>query len=99
LLRLASGAALFIGDAAMIGNPHFTLVHAPALYTVHGMADFADLSLMSKCGDCVHFSRKAKGAAQGRCLEFARRMQGREGAVLRASQQACRAFKWATTKP
>jgi hypothetical protein len=81
----------------VIGSPHLTRVHSSELeralaYTAPGQADYADIYSIRTCGDCLHW-RKSKAAGKGRCAEYARRMQGRQGAMLRAAQTACRAFQ------
>jgi hypothetical protein len=62
------------------------------LYTAAGQATYAVPGSPHRCGDCVHW-RKSKAAGKGRCAEYARPMQGRQGAMLRAAQTACRAFQ------
>jgi hypothetical protein len=67
------------------------------LYTAPGQADWAVPDSPYACGGCLHWRERAPG--KGRCAEYARRMQGRHGALLRAGQRACRAFLTAEKKP
>jgi hypothetical protein len=77
----------------MIGSPYLTSQHPAAPMTAPGMADFADLYSTAVCGGCINFLRKNKRAKDGWCAEYTRRMQGRPGPVLNATQHACRAFE------
>jgi hypothetical protein len=81
----------------LLVSPHLTAGYAPALerayaYTVAGQADFCDPDSNFACAQCAHW-RASKARGKGRCAEWSRRMLGREGPVLRAAQQACRAFE------
>jgi hypothetical protein len=82
----------------MIGPQHRTQAYAPAVeaalaYTAAGQADFADLYSPFTCFACVHWRASRMKKGKGRCDLFRRRMRGREGAMLQATQQACRAFE------
>jgi hypothetical protein len=77
----------------MIGNPYLTLEHPAASLTAPGMADFADVDSVAVCGDCVNFLRATGNAKQGRCAEYSRRMQGRQGPRLDVTQRSRRAFE------
>jgi hypothetical protein len=77
----------------VIGSPYLTLAHPAAPLTAPGMADFADLDSTAVCGGCVSFLRSAKWAKRGWCAEYSRRMQGRRGPMLDATQHACRVFE------
>jgi hypothetical protein len=80
----------------MIGLANRTQAYSDAfetalVYTVAGQADWADPCSPFTYGACAHW-RASKAKGKGKCAEHARLMRGRESAVLRASQQACRRF-------
>jgi DNA (cytosine-5)-methyltransferase 1 len=77
-------------EKKMIGSQYLTLTSAAALYTAPGQADFADPSSPYVCGGCEHF--ESKSGFKVHCLEYRRRMGGRQGAELKAAQKACRVF-------
>jgi hypothetical protein len=86
----------------MIGPQYRRPAYEPTLerallYTAPGQADWAVPDSPYACRDCLHW--RASGAhGEGRCAEYARRMQGCPGASLRAGQRACRAFLAAEKK-
>jgi hypothetical protein len=85
-----------LGDV-VIGSPYLTLSDPAASLTAPGMADFADVRSTAMCGGCINFLRKNKRAKDGWCAEYSRRMQGRRGPALQATQRACRAFEQVAT--
>jgi hypothetical protein len=79
----------------MIGGDFLTRAAQPKIedarrLTVPGMADWADVNSANTCGTCQYW---AKGkAGKGCCLLFQRRMGGRQGAVLKSGQRACKSW-------
>jgi hypothetical protein len=82
---------------APLGSPYLTAAYEPkveaaALHTAVGQADFCDPQSPHTCADCVHW-RASKTKGKGRCAEFVRRTMGRQGALIKSFQRACRAFQ------
>ena len=79
----------------MIGGDFLTRAAQPKIedarrLTVPGMADWADVNSANTCGACQHWTKGKAG--EGRCRLFQRRMGGRQGALLKSGQRACKSW-------
>jgi hypothetical protein len=79
----------------MIGGNFLTRAAQPEIEdegrpTVPGMADWADVYSANTCGTCQYWA-PGKGN-KGRCRLLQRRMGGRQGALLKNGQRACKSW-------
>jgi hypothetical protein len=65
--------------------------------SANGTACFCDPRSPNTCGTCLHMIEK--GPQKGRCVEYARRRQGRYGAKIAPNQKACRMWEARPGRP
>ena len=81
-----------------LATPWMTRAHPAELeraieLTVPGMADFADIETLNKCGSCFYWNKRNEKF--GSCNLYAQRMRGKR-VTLTPSQRACR--QWISAK-
>jgi len=80
-----------------IGPEHRTRAYSDTfenalIRTNAGMASFAVPGSPHRCGRCLYWLEEAQGG-KGRCAAYTRLMRGRKGALVAASQTACKMFE------